>query len=72
MGVVTLFIHTMDNIFLFKSIFQAIKECSSIGALNFEFHPGNLHFRLTQFRIALISNTASDGDSTPPTLLGGK
>ena len=53
-------------------VLKIIRKCSFGAALNFEFYLSDWNFRLTLFTAVLISNTASDGDLTPPILPGGK
>ena len=73
MGAATLFVHIVSILRGFrKIILGVIKKWSSEAAMNFEIYPSDWHFRLTQFTAVLISNTASDGDLTPPILPGGK
>ena len=68
-----LFVHIMSIFRGFrKIILGVIRKWSSEAALNFEFYLSDWHPRLTQFTAVLISNTASDGDYTPPILSGGK
>ena len=76
MAAATLFVH---NVSIFRSfrkmILWVIKKWSSEAALNFEFFLSDWHIsRLTQFTVVLInsSNTASNGDYTPPILLSGR
>ena len=55
-----------------KNILGLIRKWSSEGALNFEFYLSDWQSRLALFTAVLISNTASDGNLTPPILPGGK
>ena len=68
-----LFVHNMSSFCGFrKIILGVVRKWSSEAALTFEFYLSDWHLRLTLFTAALVSNTASDGDSTPPILPGGK
>ena len=73
MRAANLFVHNISSFRGYrKIILGVIRKISSEAALNFECYLSDWHFRLTQFTAVLISNTASDGDKTPPILPGGK
>ena len=55
-----------------KIILGVIRKWRSEAAQNFEFYLSDWHFSLTLFTALLISNSASDGDKTPPISPGGK
>ena len=68
-----LFVHNRSSFCGFrKIILGVIRKWSFETALNLEFYLCDWHFKLNLFTAVLISNTASDGDQTPPILPGGK